>query len=532
MIFSGTDSEKTTSSFKIGYELLSLVIQPNIVYNQAETEKRKQEAINSVPQTHGFILEGDIIVRKNEFITPEIQQKLISLESAWNEKRIKQGGIQIIYPYIGRLLFAASCLIFLFAYLFYYGQSILQNVRHLSLVTGLILLQVIFHYVFVQQLELPVVIVPVVLIALLLTTLFDVKLGFAVSISTSLILAGMEGYEFTTGFIFLFVCSVTCITVANFRKRTHVFTSIFWVAISYLFIILTIALVKFREIPETFAEQIPYALSSGILSMLLGFGCLVIFENVFDICTNFTLLELSDSNHPLQEQMALKAPGTYHHSIIVSNLCKAAAEAVGANSMLVRVGALYHDIGKIEIAEYFVENQLRGINKHDNLNARMSALILTSHIKIGLELAQKHRLPKILQSYIPEHHGSQLMVFFYHKALENKEPDEIVDELDFRYPGPRPHTKESGILMLADGVEAATRSIKEPTATRIRSMVESIIENRLYDGELDDCDLTIKDLKKIAEAFIPILLGIYKERVEYPGQEQMVSAQEKLAAKA
>lgn len=254
-------------------------------------------------------------------------------------------------------------------------------------------------------------------------------------------------------------------------------------------------------------------------------GCLVLFESLFDVCTTFTLLELSDSNHPLQQQLAIKAPGTYHHSIIVGNLAKAAAEAIDANSLLTRVGSLYHDIGKMDMPEYFVENQIAGQNKHETIAPKMSALILASHIKVGLEMAEKNKLPKLIRSYIPEHHGNQLMSYFYHKAMEMKLPDEVIAEADFRYPGPKPRTKESGIIMLADGVEAATHSIKEPTAGKIRAMVRSIIDSRLQDGELNECDLTIGDLKKIEEAFMPILLGIYHVRIEYPGQSQVISTE-------
>jgi membrane-associated HD superfamily phosphohydrolase len=175
--------------------------------------------------------------------------------------------------------------------------------------------------------------------------------------------------------------------------------------------------------------------------------------------------------------------------------------------------------------EYFVENQITGQNKHETIAPKMSALILASHIKVGLEMAEKSKLPKLIRSYIPEHHGNQLMSYFYHKAMEMKLPDEMIVETDFRYPGPKPRTKESGIIMLADSVEAATHSIKEPTAGKIRAMVRSIIDSRLQDGELNECDLTIGDLKKIEEAFMPILLGIYHVRIEYPGQSQVVSTE-------
>jgi hypothetical protein len=357
-----------------------------------------------------------------------------------------------------------------------------------------------------------------VLSSVLLTTLFDVQLGFIGTASISFLIGAMQGNEYTTTIVLLFVGSIACLSVTNLSKRRHVFNSILWVSLAYAFIIVTTSFVKYNDFTEIFTRDLPYGLLSGILSMLVAFGCLVLFESIFDVCTAFTLLELSDSNHPLLQQLAIKAPGTYHHSIIVGNLAKAGAEAIGVNSLLTRVGALYHDIGKMDMPEYFVENQISNHNKHESLAPRMSALILISHVSVGLELAEKYRLPKAIRNVIPEHHGRQLISYFYHKALESRRPDETLEEDDFKYPGPRPKTKESGIIMLADGVEAATHSIKDPTADRIGAMVRSIFENRLDTGELDDCDLTIGDLKRIEEVFMPILLGIHHVRVEYPGQ--------------
>jgi putative nucleotidyltransferase with HDIG domain len=505
----------------LSYEILSHFITPNITSNSEETKKRKKEASNTVPQTYGFVLAGDVIVNKNETISPAIHQQLLSLESSWAEKRNTEGGVTWILPFVGRGLLVFALMFFLLAYLYFYTPEILNDVKKLLLIASLILIEIGFYYIFIHILDFPVYVIPIVLSSVLITTLFDVKLGFIATASISFLIGAMQGHEYTTTIVLVFVGSVACLTVVNFSRRSHILSSILWVSLSYVFIIVTMSFVKYTDFTEVFTYQLPYAIASGILSMLVAYGCLVLFESVFDVCTTFTLLELSDSNHPLQQQLAIKAPGTYHHSIIVGNLAKAGAEAIGGNALLARVGALYHDIGKMDMPEYFVENQLGAFNKHETLAPNMSALILTSHIKVGLELSEKYRLPKVIRNYIPEHHGYQLMAFFYHKALEQKAPDEIIAESEFRYPGPRPKTKESGILMLADGVEAATHSIKEPTANRIRAMVKSIIDNRLQSGELDECDLTIGDLKRIEDAFMPILLGIYHVRVEYPKQEQL-----------
>ncbi len=506
----------------IGYELLSKFLTPNVLYNDYETKRRRSDAVNTVPQTFGFVLAGDIIVNKNETVTATIHQQLKSLESAWAEKRSLEGGVAWILPYVGRGLLVLSMMFFLLAYLIFGRRDIIENVQKLSLLVILVLLELVFYYVFVHIFDFPVFVIPIVLCSVLLTTLFDVRLGFIGTASISFLIGAMQGNEYTTTIVLLFVGSIASLTVVNFSRRRHVFNSILWVSLAYIFIIVTTSFVKYNDFTDIFTRDLPYAIGSGILSMLFAFGFLVLFESIFDVCTTFTLLELSDSNHPLLQQLAIKAPGTYHHSIIVSNLAKAGAEAIGGNSLLARVGSLYHDIGKMDMPEYFVENQITGNNKHDTLTPRMSAMVLISHVKVGGELAEKYRLPKAIRNFIPEHHGEQLITFFYHKALETNGANETIDAADFRYPGPRPKSKESGILMLADGVEAATHSIKDPTASNIRAMVHSIFDNRLETGALDDCELTIGELKKVEEAFIPILLGIHHVRVEYPGQEEVL----------
>jgi hypothetical protein len=241
-----------------------------------------------------------------------------------------------------------------------------------------------------------------------------------------------------------------------------------------------------------------------------------VFERIFDITTDVTLLELSDMNHPLLKKLANKAPGTFHHSIVVGNLAESAAKEIhGANSLLARVGSYYHDIGKISKAEYFIENQKGAENKHDSLAPNMSALILSAHVKNGLEMGIEHKLPKKIRDFIPEHHGTNVMTFFYEKALKSSDSKEINIE-DYRYPGPKPQIKETAIVMLADTVEAAAKTLKSPTPGRLRKLVRDLVEKRFLEGELEDCNLTMRDLKDITEGFVSVLIGIYHERIEYP----------------
>jgi hypothetical protein len=257
-----------------------------------------------------------------------------------------------------------------------------------------------------------------------------------------------------------------------------------------------------------------YGLFNGFISPILTIGLLPIFESIFDVSTDITLLELSDLNRPLLKRLSLEAPGTYHHSIIVANLAEAGAKAIGANVLLARVGAYYHDIGKMQKPEYFVENQMGAKSKHEKLVPSMSALILESHVKEGVEMAEQANLPKRIIDFIQEHHGTTLMSYFYNKAVEQGATQELMDE--YRYPGPKPRSKETAIVMLADAVEAASRTLDDPKPSRIKSLIKKIIDSKLEAGELADSNLTFRELSSIQQSFLPVLISAFHPRVEYP----------------
>jgi putative nucleotidyltransferase with HDIG domain len=239
------------------------------------------------------------------------------------------------------------------------------------------------------------------------------------------------------------------------------------------------------------------------------------------VTTDLTLLELSDFNHPLLRMLSETAPGTFHHSITIGNLAEAAAKAIGANSILARVGGYYHDIGKMVKPEYFVENQVGAQNRHTRLKPRMSSLIIQSHVKEGVELGRKYGLPEMVLNFIPQHHGTTRIAFFYDKALRQsvrRASKDVINESDFRYPGPKPQTKEAGIVMLADSVEASTRSITDITPQKLEQGIDNMIRHRFVEGELDECELTLRDLTKIRGTFFKILMGSYHQRIKYPQQ--------------
>jgi len=260
-----------------------------------------------------------------------------------------------------------------------------------------------------------------------------------------------------------------------------------------------------------------FILIGGLASSLITAGLLPVIEHVFDYTTNFKLLELANLEHPLLEQLMVQAPGTYHHSILVGNLSRAAAEAIGAHPILTRVAAYYHDVGKLKMPHYFIENRRDFEDAHKNLKPSMSSLIILSHVREGVELAEKYRLGRRIYEIIREHHGTSLVHYFYQRAKETEDPElSLTDERAYRYAGPKPQTKEAGIVMLADEVEAACRALEEPTPSRLETHVQNIIEQIFLDGQLDECELTLKDLHAIQKSFITILIGIFHQRIGYP----------------
>ncbi len=275
--------------------------------------------------------------------------------------------------------------------------------------------------------------------------------------------------------------------------------------------------------------RVVFVLVNGIAGSFIVLGLLPVIESIFDYTTDIKLLELANFEHPLLGDMMLNAPGTYHHSIVVGNLSKAAAEAIGAHPLLTRVAAYYHDIGKLKMPHYYIENRTGSEDAHEGITPNMSALIIMSHVKEGVELAKDHKLGRRLTGIIQEHHGTSLVSYFYSKAKGQEDPSlHVIEEKDFRYPGPKPQTKEAGIIMLADAVEAASRVLEDPTPKRIENHVQQIIEGIFLDGQLDECELTLKDLHAIQRSFIAILIGIFHHRIEYPERTQNGGTDKKL----
>jgi putative nucleotidyltransferase with HDIG domain len=367
-----------------------------------------------------------------------------------------------------------------------------------------------------MPIEHSVYVMPVAVLPIIITILFDAEIGLLATMILSLLLGVMNRFDYTVVLMTMVIGTAACLTSRQVRKRSHFYRIMFTVTLAYaglIFLVETMKLVPNTEV----MMQIVYGSLVGLVSCLLTIGILPFFESLFSITTDITLLELSDLNHPLLKRLALEAPGTYHHSISVGNLSEAAAKSIGANSLLARVGTYYHDIGKIEIPEYFVENQLGVHSKHEQLAPSMSALILAAHVKRGRLLGEEADIPDDVLNFIEEHHGTMVMSYFYNKSLEQGGDPAAVDK--FRYPGPKPQVRETGIAMLADAVEAASRTLDDPKPARIHALIQRIINERFQSGELDECPLTLRDLAKIREAFAQILIASFHHRVAYPRKD-------------
>ncbi|MFT5387429.1 MAG: putative nucleotidyltransferase with HDIG domain, partial [Candidatus Omnitrophota bacterium] len=390
---------------------------------------------------------------------------------------------------------------------------------HLGLLLTMI---IIITYSIVQYTSLSIYSVPVASVAMLTMLLFNSsRITFLMAFISSLFVSHMLGGDFGMMIMFLSGSLVGAYTVRDARTRGQLITAGLFVSVVQVIAIVLIYPSVTTLLDGNFITYFIYpTIANGFTVALFVAATLKIFESVFGVLTNFSLLELSDFNHPLLKRMIMEAPGTYHHSLVVSNLAEAAASEIGANGLLTRVGAYYHDIGKMAKPEYFTENQLACGNKHDNIEPSMSRLVIINHVKDGIELAKKYKLNQAIIDFIPQHHGTSLIFYFHQRALAEAEDAREVKEENYRYPGPKPQMRETAITLLADSVEGATRSLDEHTPQNIKDTVHKIVNNKFIDGQLDECPLTLKEIDKISKTFIRILSAMYHGRVKYPEKKK------------
>ena len=506
----------------LGYSLIVEFMKPNIIFDRETTERRQKARQDRVPRNKGIILENERIVDANTRISGDDLQKLYSLSVALDLKAMEESGVDVALAYLGRLLVIGIIVSFFFTFLLTYRTPIFEDWRMVLLIGLVFSIEVGLAYLFTQNLVLSEYLIPITVAAMVLTIMFDARIGFMGITSIILLVGILIGNNVEFMVTSMFTSSVGIYSVRQLRRRSQLFAAIFALLASSALVIVGQGLFKGHSWTLMGYDMMNLSIVA-VLSPIITYGLIGLLEVSFGITTNLTLIELLDFQHPLLKRLQHEANGTFNHSIVVGNLAEACADAIGANSLLCRVGAYYHDLGKMVRPEYYIENQYAGENRHDTLTPVMSAKIIKNHVTEGLNLAKEYGLPSIVSDFIPMHHGTTRVEYFYRMALKE---DQNVDEKQFQYPGPKPNTKETGILMICEAVEAAVRSIKEPDIMKIEDMIDKIINLRVSAGQLSECPLTMDELTRIkgtidgTTGLLPVLRGIYHIRIEYPDDKK------------
>jgi len=505
-------------------------MKPNLLFDYETTNRRQKESLDKVPRSQGVVLENELIVDANMRITDDVLLKLNSLSAAISKSDRASGILKGIQGLIGRIMILSVIISLFFAFLVVYRITIFQDWKMVLLISIVFLVQIALANIVVIQAGWSEYLIPVTMGAMTLTILFDARIGFMATTSLAIFMGIMMGQNIDLVIVSLFTATIAVYNIRELRKRSQLFTTMFALIGASVLVIIGLGLFKENSWSIMFRD-IQFLALNSILAPILTYGLIGVFEMIFEVTTDLTLIELLDYDNPLLKEAQRETNGTFNHSIVVGNLAEACAKAIGAHSLLCRVGAYYHDIGKMAKSEYFIENQYGGKNRHDNITHTMSARIIRAHVNEGLRLAHENGLPKIVSDFIPMHHGTTRVEYFYRMALKEAEKTGAkVDESAFRYPGPKPNTKETGILMICEAVEAAVRSIKEPDIFKIEAMIDKIIQQRIEDGQLSECPLTLDELNRIkgtvdgSSGMLPVLRGIYHIRVEYPDDPQKPSA--------
>lgn len=503
-------------------EYVNHFIRPSLVYSEQLTQEEIKHAQDRISPNIGIVNENERIIAKHDRISEEAKLKIDSYRQA---KAEQEGSFNYYVLFSGKMLHILAILSLFAIYLYLFRKKIFYDNMKILMIS-IIILFICLNSFLIQHIEVhsPIhllIIIPAA--SMMLTIIFDSRVAFYGTVIISLIAGGLRGNDYSFTAMNIFAGALAAYTVRDIKNRSQIFRSFFYILIGYITTIFAFGMERYESIDNLLIEC-AFGASNALISPIFTFGMIIFLERIFNITTELTLLELTDFNRPLLKDLAKNAPGTFTHSITVGSLVERAAEAIGANPLLARVGAYYHDIGKMLSPELFVENQLTNENTHENLNPKDSASLIINHVKRGMELAKKEDLPKEIVDFIPMHHGTLVVSYFYEKAKKLYNGENI-NINEFRYSGPKPTTKETALVMLADACESTVRSIGEPDQAKIDNVITNLIKARVEDGQLDDSPITLNDLKKIKEVFLNFLLGLYHKRIRYPKQEEMENEQ-------
>lgn len=492
-------------------DILQNRLQNNLVYDDKLTNRIKRDALDNISLTLGMVQKDEVIITKGAVINDEVYQKLLSYKKYFEDSARLNGDRKLVS--LGQFLLVGLTVMLLIVFLYLFRKDIYHDNRLVGLIL-LVITAMLATLSWAITVQLPnLYYIPYCIVPIIIRILFDTRLALNIHLLVIMIAGFYVPNSFEFAFYEITAGMVSIYSIKNLLRRGQFLTSALMITVTYLISFLGISFIREGDINTIeWAEFFPFVVS--VMLTLLAYPLIYAFEKVFRITSDLTLIELTNTNAALLREMAFKAPGTFQHSLQVANLAENAIYSIGGNALLVRAGALYHDIGKMENPLYFIENQTAGFNPHDKLSYEESAQIIISHVRKGMEMAEKANLPDAIINFIRTHHGNTRVDYFYQSFLKNF-PEKFIDENIFRYPGPIPFSKETGVLMLADSVEAASRSLKEPDQQSISDLVDRIVNYKLNQNQLKDSDITLKDIETIKSIFKRMLMSIYHVRIDY-----------------
>lgn len=492
--------------------LLENALAHNVIYDDQDTRQWTKQLLDKISPSHGLVQKDEVVILKGEVIDDYKYQKLESLKNEMKHQEFSGSARWMMF--LGHFILVALAIGMLIMFLYLFRKDIYDDNSRIMLLMILILL-IILVFLWARKINVfDMYLVPVCILPIIVRAFYDTRTALFTHIIALLII----GFEAPSGFEFMFIQTiagmVAIFSILNMSRRSQFFISVLMIFLSYSISFIGVAILheaNFRSIDWT---NLKWFLGNSIIT-LFAFPLIFIFEKAFGFLSDVSLMELADSNSPLMRELSMKAPGTFQHSLQVANIAEAAIFHIGGNPLIVRAGAMYHDIGKIDFPMYFIENQNTLNNPHDDISFEESARIIKSHVIRGIEKAKKHGIPEQIIDFIRTHHGTVRLQYFYQSFLKNF-PEQIPDEDLFRYQGPLPFSRESAVLMMADSVEAASRSLKNADAASISNLVDHVIDNQIEQKQFDNAPITLKDISELRKLFKKMLMSIYHVRIEYP----------------
>jgi len=494
-------------------DILTKALTQNVIFNSKDTKINLDIELAKTSKVSGKVEVGELIVSKGELVNQKTYLKLLSFKQEFEGKQISNRSNKFIL--VGQTLLISLCFLIIFLFVMKNRKAMFSDSKSLKFILlNIVLFLALARFSLLFSNNNLIYIVPFCALPLVIRSFYDLRLALFVHTITILLVGWLAPDPFHFVFIQLMAGILSVLTIENLYKRSDLFISVGKIALVYFVAFMGISLITKGDIFGQDYLIYGFLFMSAFLT-LFTYPLVYIYEKLFSLVSDISLLELADTNHPLLKEMAEKAPGTFQHSLQVCNLAEGAIMKVGGNVLLVRAGAMYHDIGKMDNALFFIENQMAGVNPHDELSSDESAKVIISHVIKGIEKAKKHKLPEQIIDFIRTHHGEGMVQYFYRQYV-TKFPDKMNETEMFRYPGPKPFSKETAVLMMADSVEAATRSLPEKNAQNITELVDKIIKSQMNSGQFDQAAITLKEIGQIKKVFIKKLLNIHHLRIEYP----------------